>query len=350
MTFAGLETAALILGPRIVGATFLVAGAMKAVAPYGFSRHLASLGLIPQRFLPVAVTVTAAVEAGLGVALLTAADSSIVWPSTLALLFGLSALSWWGVRSGKATDCGCYGGYFRPSIQQSLGLNAVFAIMVSVPWLLGLGSATISGGQVASIFAATITAGMVAAWVQAFEARNGRPPFDLSPLKSNRRWRHGWAAGMTSGLSGETLVSFLGPECPHCRRWVRVLNAIDQSPQLPKVIGVTAASRQKLDQFVAEQGIRFPVALVSRSLVNRLTRAVPTTVLVEGGKIRKLWMGELPAEFFERFRTAFFPQVAQASTSAPHRPQPSSATDQDDHSRSGPEQREPGLSGGLPPP
>jgi len=207
MTFAGiLDTAAPIsLGPRIVGATFLVAGVIKAVAPYGFSRHLAPLGLIPQGVLSGAVAATAAVEAGIGVALLTAADSSIVWPSMLALLFGLSALSWWGVRSGKATDCGCYGGYFRPSIRQSLGLNAVFAIMVSVPWLLGLGSATISGGQVASIFAATITAGMVAAWVQAFEARNGHPPFDLSPLKSNRRWRHGWAAGMKPGLAARPL-------------------------------------------------------------------------------------------------------------------------------------------------
>ncbi|MEJ7759136.1 MAG: MauE/DoxX family redox-associated membrane protein, partial [Gemmatimonadaceae bacterium] len=148
------------------GATFLAAGSIKAVAPYGFSRHFASPGLLPERFLPLAVTVTAAVEAGLGVALLAAAVTSIVWPSSLALPFGLSALSWWGVRSGKVTDCGCYGGYFRPSIRQSLGLNAVFAIMINIPWLLGLGSATISGGQLASIFAAAITAGMVAAWVQ----------------------------------------------------------------------------------------------------------------------------------------------------------------------------------------
>jgi hypothetical protein len=41
--------------------------------------------------------------------------------------------------------------------------------------------------------------------------------------------------------------------------------------------------------------------------MSRLAQAVPTTLLVEDGKIQRMWIGRMPPEFVERFRRAFFP-------------------------------------------
>lgn len=81
------------------------------------------------------------------------------------------------------------------------------------------------------------------------------------------------------------LVAFLWPNCPHDAQFVRIANAIVQSPELPRVVGVISAPGKKVNSYIADQGIRFPVATVSQSLMSRPTRAVTTAVVVNSGKI-----------------------------------------------------------------
>lgn len=297
------------VGPRLVGATFLWAGAIKAIAPHTFVGHVSTLGWIPRRLLSTSATAAAGLEAGWGVALLTGAAPGIVYPSTVALLILLTSVSWWGVRSGKAADCGCYGGYVQPSIGASIGLNALFAAIVIAAWLTRPAGMTVAPWQAVAVLIAAIGFSVLAEAAQRFARKHGRMMFDTSPLKVGRRWRHGWAGGITSTVRGEMLVAFLGPDCPYCRQWVKVGNVIVQSPELPHVVGVVAGPRQRLDTFIEENGIRFPMASVSQSLLGRLTQAVPTTVLVESGTIKQLWVGNMPPEFVTRLRMAFFPDA-----------------------------------------
>lgn len=310
-------------GPRIVGAVFLWTAVIKAITPHTFFRHLANLGWVPNSLLATAVTAAAGLEAGWGVALLLGAAPGVVLPVTLILLCVLSAASWWGVHSGRVSDCGCYGGFIRPSIGQSVGLNFLFACLV-VGALDRARDTQFTSVQQLAVLGATLSAVALAAWTQRFNARHGRPLLDTTRLKVGRRWRHSWAGSATRGVNGEVLVSYLGQACPHCQQWVRVLNAVDQSPVLPTVVGVVATSTERLETFVNQRGIRFQMASVSQTLMGHLAEAVPTTVLVDAGRIQRVWVGPMPSDFFERFRAAFFPEAAE--TSRKERAAPSSVS------------------------
>jgi len=304
-----------IAGSWIVGATFLWAGFVKAISPHVFEQHLYKLGWIPRRNVPNFVTLAAALEAGWGAALILRVAPAVVLPVTAIALVALTVTSWWGVHTGRTTDCGCYGGYVVPSLAQSIALNATFIALMIFAWLTQPDTATSQWRLIVAIAIALIAGGLAMASAQ-FLRKNGRFMMDLSPLKIGRAWRARWGAKIPDDTE-EHIVSFLGPECPHCKEWVRVLNVIDKAPGLPRVMGVVAASGEKVEEFVTTSGIQFPMHTIPQTLMSRLVWGVPTTVLVANGKIQKQWSGQMSPEFFQRFRDAFFPTARPAATQPP---------------------------------
>jgi hypothetical protein len=299
------------LGPMLVGATFLWAGAIKAISPFPFQTHLAALGWIPTKLVRSSVTLAAATETGWGVALMTGLMPRTILPLSIVLLVCLTAITWWGVKSGKASDCGCYGGYIQPSIAQSIGINATFIALLLAAWVVSAPTNPELWSIVAVIVTAVVFA-VLAFLSQSHERRTGQPMFDTNPLKVGAAWKDSWAGGKTANISGEVLVSLLGPDCPFCKQWVRVGNAMTQAPDLPTVIGVVAATKDRTDTFTRDHQIRFPVARISDSLMTRLTRALPTTIHIVSGRIQNIWVGSLPPEFVVRFTRAFFPEASIA--------------------------------------
>ena len=304
---SGIVGGLIRLGPILVGLVFVSTGVMKAISPHTFSAHLLNLAWIPRYLVPAAVTVVAGFEVGWGVALIIDFSPGVFLPATILVLILFSAVTWWAVRSGQATDCGCYGGYFQPSVPQSLALNAVFCVLAGSAWFAGARASSFALWQLLTVVGSCVAAIMFTEFSQRVARKTGEPLIDTNPMKIGRTWRDSWAGGVTMNRTGEILVSFLGTDCPYCLEWVRVANAIAQSPKLPEVVGVTATSRERLDDFITHHGIRFPVGIVSRSLMGRLIQAVPTTVLVKNGMIEKLWAGTVPPDFVDRFRRAFFP-------------------------------------------
>jgi hypothetical protein len=221
----------------------------------------------------------------------------------------LSAVSWWGVKSGRTDDCGCYGGYIQPSIGQSLGLNSVFALVVVSAWIAGPRSQNAISWPVAAVAVGAVAAAGISEFAQRHEMREGKYLFQTNPLKIGARWRSSWAASTVSVSERELFVCFLGPDCPYCIQWVRFLNAMHMSSELPAVIGVVAANDERKKRFVDEHRIGFPVVQISQSLMARLSPAVPTTVRIEMGKITDIWTGAMPPALYGRFKEAFFPQA-----------------------------------------
>lgn len=304
-------------GPWIVGATFLWSGFVKAISPHVFESHLRKLGWIPPRLVANAVTLAGALEAGWGAALILRVAPGIVLPLTAIALVVLTAISWWGVHTGRTTDCGCYGGYVVPSLAQSIALNATFVALTLIAWLTQPVPLATASWKLITAIAIALIAGGLAEGSALFLRKHGRFMMELSPLKTGRAWRERWGATIPDG-DGEHLVSFLGPDCPHCKQWVRVLNVIDKSPDLPQVVGVVAATGEKLEEFVSNAGIQFPLNTIPQTLMSRLVWGVPTTVLVSDGKIQKQWSGQMSPEFFQRFRDAFFPEETRSVTPPPN--------------------------------
>lgn len=314
---AVLRGLVILLGPTVVGAIFIWSGAIKALAPHGFRNHLAQLKWIPTLLIRSAVTVAAAIETAWGVALIAGVVPRFVLPATAILLAALTIVTVWTIRSGQVADCGCYGGYIVPSLAQSIGLNSLFAALVLVPFALGVGSPEDQSLRLTIALAAGVIAAAVAARSQWLLIYEGRLLFEMSSLKVGSRFKSRWASGATTDLEGEILVSYLGVDCPHCKVWVRVLNAVAASPTLPHAVGLVAGSRDAVATFAETNGIRFPVKAISTTLLARLVYGVPTTVLVESGVIQGKWSGPMPPEFFERFREAFFPGAMEGLEPAP---------------------------------
>jgi uncharacterized membrane protein YphA (DoxX/SURF4 family) len=309
-----LVTVATIGGPAIVGLTFIWAGVIKAISPHVFQQHLSQLRLVPHKLRFTSVVIAAGLEVGWGMALLLGVAPPITLPVTAVLLVGFTAVSWWGVHSGRTTDCGCYGGYVVPSTAQSIALNAVFIVLVLIALALGNGTIATPLWKLIAVTLATIVSGGVTVASFRFLNENGRFMIDVSPLKVGGTWRSRW--GVSLPYEGEHLVSYLGPDCPHCKQWVRVLNAIDQSSGLPDVTGIVATTGERLDSFVTASGIRFPMRMIPQTLMRRLVWGVPKTVLVSRGRIQNEWSGHMPPEFFQRFRDAFFPGTGATAPDA----------------------------------
>jgi hypothetical protein len=76
---------------------------------------------------------------------------------------------------------------------------------------------------------------------------------------------------------------------------------------------VLASSQKAIDDFVAETGVRFPIGTIPQAKMQRLSSAVPTTILIEDDRIQDVWRGAAFSESFtRRFKQVFFPAAAES--------------------------------------
>lgn len=295
-------------GGAIVGAVLVWAGVSKALAPHMSVSHLLRLRLVSGARVVAVVLVGVGAEVAWGVALITGAAPRVVLPATAVALVALAGLTWWSGSTGRAEDCGCYGGAAMVTPVQSIALDALYVLLVAAAWWVAPARPALptTWGVGAAVVAGLATWGL-ARYAHRYPRTHGKLLHDPNPLRESRRWKAAWAAGaVRPDERGEVLVAYLGPTCPHCQRWVRMLNAVTQIPGLPRVVGVVSVPAEERDAFAAAHGIRFPVVRIPDALMERLANAVPTTALVEGGTVRRVWIGEMPAEFTERFVRAVF--------------------------------------------
>jgi hypothetical protein len=306
------------LGAAVVGAVLVITALMKVAAPFAFFRHVARLDLGLTVSLRGLIPVVIGLEGAWGAALVVRLAPSVTLPLTIVAFVLLTALTVWSITSGKAADCGCYGGFITPSIGQSVALNGTYALLAAGAWATMSVHEPLAAWKIAIVVITGILVGGVANHALAHEFRTGVALFTPSPLKIGQPWKSVWS-GTANGAAGTSrLISYLGPDCPYCQRWVRALNVIHESSDLPPVTGIMSSPRQMIDEFVKKTGVRFPVATISEARMQRLATAVPTTVLIENDIIQEVWNGaQFSESFSERFKSVFFPRAAKQPDVSP---------------------------------
>jgi hypothetical protein len=313
-----------ILGARGVGQVIFAAASMKVAAPFSFYRHLGRLGVLPYRSLRVFVPAAIGLEGAWGIALAVNLLPRLVLPLSALALAVLTSVTFWSIRSGKTEDCGCYGGFITPSIWQTVALNGLYVLLIVAAWAASSAESTYAMWQIAAVTISAVVLGGLAEYALRFEFSNGVPLFTPSPLKIGNRWKRRWAGTAAYQLEPAHLLAYLGPDCPYCKRWVRALNVIHESPALPPVTAILSSSQKAIEDFVVETGVRFPVATISQAKMQRLSSAVPTTVLIEHGTIKDVWSGAFFSESFtRRFKEVFFPSAPQSDGSSQQAGSPS---------------------------
>jgi hypothetical protein len=294
------------LGSQIVGVVILITAGIKAGSPTKFRNHLAGLRMFSARWLDTAVAAIAGAEGAWGFALLIGLWPRLLLPVSVGLLGALSAVTVWSVRTGRAEDCGCYGGFVRPSIGQSLALNGLYAALLVAAMIARQKMDLASEWGAPAVLSVGVLFALAAEVVRRSKSASHEGSRNPSPLKAGTPWTSEWSAGSSVGSESEHIVSYLGPRCPYCRTWVGILNLTHESPTLPDVTGVLAASDREVEEFVRTTGVRFPVVTIPQTLMSTLTATVPTTVSIESGVITDVWAGNGSPAFFARFKESFF--------------------------------------------
>jgi hypothetical protein len=281
----------------LAGLVFLVSGTLKALDARAFFRQVLRYRLLPARWAQVVSIFVVGLECALGAGLAVHVSPLLI-PAAAVLLVTFAALTAWGTSTGRIDDCGCYGGLLLLTPAQSIALDGVYLALLVAAWFLGPKT-----WAPARIWQLAVTAAVFTAATAAALRSMERPLANLALLRENRAWRKKWLPQYDRDVTrGSHFIVFLSSECPHCKRWVPLLNVIEARAELPSVVGVMSVSQDSLDGFRGEHLIRFPIVLMRRSLISLMASAYPTAALVEGGKIRHIWRGEMPEEYLESVR------------------------------------------------
>lgn len=300
-----------VVASWICGGAFLFAGLSKALDPQGFIRHLNRLRLLPRKLLPFAAIAVVIVQCSLGAALLLRLWPRALLPGALGATLALAALGYWSTVTGRTEDCGCYNGLLTLSPRQGLFVDAALGALLGVAWLLGEPPRNPEAWRISTLFMTAVLSGGLTLASHLHTSRNGSPLVDLSPLRIGRPFDPRWLDGKAD-LSGTTIVVLLGATCPHCRKWVKVLNLVHRLADLPDVIGAVGAPEEDLDDY--RKSARFPIVALTPWRMVRLARGVsPTAVVVRDGIIREKWVGAIPEAFAARLRD----EILRSSSAAP---------------------------------
>lgn len=284
----------------LVGLVFLVTGALKALDSARFRDQILRYRVLPYTWVQPAGVLFIAFECTLGAALMLGVS---VWllPLAALVLVGFAALTAWGTASGRVEDCGCYGGLVMLTPAQSVALDGVYVALLAAAWWLAPADPIAPGLWQWTIVAAVLLAAIVAAWRSL-----QKPLVDLALLRVGRAFRRRWLKHYARDVTqGSHFVVFLSRECPYCKRWVPLLNVIEVQPDLPSVVAVMSLEGEELRGFLSEHLITFPVTHMPQSLVSLMVNAYPTAALLENGRVREKWIGELPQSYVDRVRGFF---------------------------------------------
>lgn len=281
----------------IVGAVFLVAGAVKALSSEKFIEHTFKYELLPEEIVPEIAIIFIGLECSLGVALLLHEFPKWLVSGSMVLLLCLSALTIWSTSSGRTNDCGCYGGLMVITPKQSILLNLGYIGLLGLAWLYPVAeSPTATWQWVLALL--VLVAGTILAWQSQYE-----PLVDFSPLKAGNPWKPNWLPEKPQDWQqGSHFVVFLNKDCPYCKQWIPLLNFINTQKDMPQVIGVVSLTEEEIEVFKAEHLVRFPITRMNELVFAFLVDSFPTAILIEDGLIASKWLGEIPPKFSDRIR------------------------------------------------
>jgi len=239
-------------------------------------------------------------ESALGVALFLYEFPQWLVPGSIVLLLCFSALTIWSTSSGRTKDCGCYGGLFVITPQQSVLLNLGYILLLAVAWLKPLPNHQTATWQ----WMLALGVGVVAS-ILAWHSKD-KPLVDFSRLKIGNRWQRRWLKNSSHDLQqGSHFVVFLSQDCPYCKRWVPFLNMLNAQADLPDVLAIMSLTPEELETFRDEQRVRFPLVVMDKILFGYMVDAFPTAISIEDGVITEQWIGIIPEKFLDRIKQIY---------------------------------------------
>ena len=277
-----------------MGFILVTAALMKATDMGLFIRQISDYGLVTQ---PILVALGAwgmiAFQVTLGMALLlryrlrmTLSIAALLW----LFLACLTAHAW---VTGSTDDCGCYGSWLKSTPKQATLENLVFLAATLIAGWLSTAMPPSRAGKKTWAVAAAPVLGLVLPLLFGFSpSLTPRAGFEGNTLQ----------AAAVQGLEGidlargSYLVVLLGTDCAHCKELLPEVDMLGEEPDIPRMVALSRDSEAQIDAFMRQYEPVFPVGQVSSKTFWRLLGAgkMPRILLVEDGRVRQSWDGEVP--------------------------------------------------------
>jgi hypothetical protein len=185
------------------------------------------------------------------------------------------------------TECGCFG----TLVERSAG-EALLEDMLLIVFAVLAGLEQFRGGRSALIVTVLLTLSGVA-WTAVLYLN---PPAGTA-ARIGSLWRF-------SAAQGEQIIWIFDPECLHCQEQVELLNRINQRDDLPDVVGCTAASAGRIEEFRWDFEPNFDIEKVPEREYDRIYLPAGSLVLVKNQRIGRIWRPTMITEHFvEAFKS-----------------------------------------------
>jgi hypothetical protein len=231
-------------------------------------------------------------ECGIGVGLMLYVFPADLIPLASFLIAFFSALSIWGILSGRVEECGCYGGAFTLSPLKSALINGGYLILLGIAWSFPVKNYQTPLWKVGlMVVAILITGPLVKRSIRA-------PLYDLSRIKPGKRWRWEWLEGKVPAWGDdERLIVFINHRCSICRKWIPKLNESLSRTDIPHVLGIESEGTPRGEIGDSRYEIEFQTVSLSDKTYRQLAVHPPTAILVREGEIKRKWIGTFPEEY-----------------------------------------------------
>lgn len=295
-----------MLGGVFLGGVLLFAAWAKALDPGAFAEQIQSEGLdfaLPAWGLAL---IALALEAGLGLALLTGLRRTwVLIPAALLVAFflALTGRAWWLAAHGVRPDtsCGCFGNLVERTPAEALWQDLLLLVPPLLLAFLGRGR---SAPRFPPVRTALAGAGAMAAVAFAWKA----PELPLDDLAT--RLRPGAQVGeMCAGSDAERVC--LGSLVPELRRGdhmaviadlddpqltaaVDALNAYAGDAGNPTLWVLAAATPAQQQAFFWQWGPAFQIREIPAELLRPLYRRLPRAFMVKDGRVSRTFAGMPP--------------------------------------------------------
>lgn len=278
------------LGGMAVGGVYLAAALIKGLDPGLFIQQVRDYQILPGALAPAAAYGFLIVEGLLGLALLLRVwtRGALLLGGALMLLF--IAATGWAWAHGNASSCGCFGRLASRGPGAVILEDTLFLGLLAFSWVGYRPGAPPDWRR--RLLLALAPVALVYPWLgprlplDSLATAVG-PGTDLSDLAAD---------DLKFPLDdGRVLVALVGKDCAACDRALPGLAALADLENGPRVTAIFAGDRKEKFEWRNEHVPPFPVAHAPAKTLRQYHRKLPVILLLDGGKVQKVWWRGVPA-------------------------------------------------------
>jgi uncharacterized membrane protein YphA (DoxX/SURF4 family) len=283
--------------PILLGIFFLVSAFAKSFDMYQFVMKVSEYGFPKLHFVaPLVVSI----EYLLGVSLIF--NIRLKWVSIIGIVFisFLTLVFLYGWFFKDIQDCGCFGHLSFMSTSPLLSLIRNGAIIVLFALILWSGENSMEL-SIFVIMAFTLVIGVgefISGYTYTHSLRRDSTPQEFTPVTQSE---YGLDKVIHTSSDSTYLVFLFSYSCPHCINSVGNLILYQSSGVVDKIIGITSTPSAENDIVQSLFPPSTEIHYISKEEMTKLTKEIPTTLLIRNDSIVSIHQGYLPSHYLFTF-------------------------------------------------